>query len=145
MEVIIMNFNQFDSQNIFNNNPSDTFKDLGKQVFNYFSSPTFPTNIYEIDNVLYIESELAGVNKEDIQIDFNNDVLTIQAVKHLKHPNENLTLDERKANQLYRQFDFENIDKNRITANFENGLLTMTLPKIQPNQDTSSSTTIPIS
>ncbi|MBE5674157.1 Hsp20 family protein, partial [Staphylococcus sp. SS35] len=77
--------------------------------------------------------------------DFNNDVLTIQAVKHLKHPDENLTLDERKANQLYRQFDFENIDKNKITANFENGLLTMTLPKIQPNQDTSSSTTIPIS
>ncbi len=45
MEVMILNFNQFENQNFFNGNPSDTFKDLGKQVFNYFSTPSFVTNI----------------------------------------------------------------------------------------------------
>ena len=44
MEVMILNFNQFENQNFFNGNPSDTFKDLGKQVFNYFSTPSFHEN-----------------------------------------------------------------------------------------------------
>ena len=36
---------------LFNGNPSDTFKDLGKQVFNYFTTPSFVTNIYETDEL----------------------------------------------------------------------------------------------
>lgn len=54
MEVMILNFNQFENQNFFNGNPSDTFKDLGKQVFNYFSTPSFVTNIYETDELYYL-------------------------------------------------------------------------------------------
>lgn len=54
MEVMILNFNQFENQNFFNANPSDTFKDLGKQVFNYFSTPSFVTNIYETDELYYL-------------------------------------------------------------------------------------------
>ena len=63
MEVMILNFNQFENQNFFNGNPSDTFKDLGKQVFNYFATPSFVTNIYETDELYYLEAELAGANK----------------------------------------------------------------------------------
>ena len=137
MEVMILNFNQFENQNFFNGNPSDTFKDLGKQVFNYFSTPSFVTNIYETDELYYLEAELAGVNKEDISIDFNNNTLTIKA--------EQLILDERNFESLMRQFDFEAVDKQHINASFENGLLTITLPKIKPSNETTSSTSIPIS
>lgn len=145
MEVMILNFNQFDNHNFFNTNPSDTFKDLGKQVFNYFSTPSFVTNIYETEELYYLEAELAGANKEDIHIDFNNHVLTIQASRHAKYKNEQLILDERHFEQVSRQFDFDFVDKQRITASFENGLLAITLPKIKPNNDTTLSTSIPIS
>lgn len=145
MEVMILNFNQFENQNFFNGNPSDTFKDLGKQVFNYLSTPSFVTNIYETDELYYLEAELAGVNKEDISIDFNNNTLTIQATRNAKHKSEQLILDERNFESLMRQFDFEAVDKQHITASFENGLLTITLPKIKPSNDTTSSTSIPIS
>lgn len=145
MEVMILNFNQFENQNFFNGNPSDTFKDLGKQVFNYFSTPSFVTNIYETDELYYLEAELAGVNKEDISIDFNNNTLTIQATRSAKHKPEQLILDERNFESLMRQFDFEAVDKQHITASFENGLLTITLPKIKPSNETTSSTSIPIS
>ncbi|MBU5841678.1 Hsp20/alpha crystallin family protein, partial [Vibrio cholerae O1] len=74
--------------NFFNGNPSDTFKDLGKQVFNYFSTPSFVTNIYETDELYYLEAELAGVNKENISIDFNNNTLTIQATRSAKYKSE---------------------------------------------------------
>lgn len=131
MEVMILNFNQFENQNFFNGNPSDTFKDLGKQVFNYFSTPSFVTNIYETDELYYLEAELAGVNKEDISIDFNNNTLTIQATRSAKYKSEQLI--------------FEAVDKQHITASFENGLLTITLPKIKPSNETTSSTSIPIS
>ncbi|HEJ0476077.1 TPA: Hsp20/alpha crystallin family protein [Staphylococcus aureus] len=128
---MILNFNQFENQNFFNGNPSDTFKDLGKQVFNYFSTPSFVTNIYETDELYYLEAELAGVNKEDISIDFNNNTLTIQATRSAKYKSEQLI--------------FEAVDKQHITASFENGLLTITLPKIKPSNETTSSTSIPIS
>ena len=145
MEVMILNFNQFENQNFFNGNPSDTFKDLGKQVFNYFATPSFVTNIYETDELYYLEAELAGANKEDISIDFNNNVLTIQATRSAKYKSGKLILDERNFESLIRQFDFEAVDKQNITASFENGLLTITLPKIKPSNDTTSSTSIPIS
>ncbi|WP_445265495.1 Hsp20 family protein [Staphylococcus aureus] len=136
---MILNFNQFENQNFFNGNPSDTFKDLGKQVFNYFSTPSF------VDELYYLEAELAGVNKEDISIDFNNNTLTIQATRSAKYKSEQLILDERNFESLMRQFDFEAVDKQHITASFENGLLTITLPKIKPSNETTSSTSIPIS
>lgn len=34
-------------------------------------------NIYEIDELYYLEVELVGVNKEDISIDFNNNMFII--------------------------------------------------------------------
>ena len=41
-----MNNREFFEQSIFKNNPKDVFRDLGEQVFNQFSSKSFPTNIY---------------------------------------------------------------------------------------------------
>ena len=61
MEVMILNFNPIRESKLFNGNPSDTFKDLGKQVFNYFATPSFVTNIYETDELYYLEAELAKV------------------------------------------------------------------------------------
>ncbi|PAG38394.1 hypothetical protein APV67_10880 [Staphylococcus aureus] len=106
---------------------------------------SFVTNIYETDELYYLEAELAGANKEDISIDFNNNVLTIQATRSAKYKSGKLILDERNFESLIRQFDFEAVDKQNITASFENGLLTITLPKIKPSNDTTSSTSIPIS
>lgn len=42
-----MNNNDFFNNNFFKNDPSELFKDLGKQVYNQFSSRAFPTNIYD--------------------------------------------------------------------------------------------------
>lgn len=72
-------------------------------------------------------------------------MLTIHATRNAKHKSEQLILDERNFESLMRQFDFEAVDKQRITASFENGLLTITLPKIKPSNETTSSTSIPIS
>ena len=45
-----MNNREFFEQSIFKNNPKDVFRDLGEQVFNQFSSKSFPTNIYNQTN-----------------------------------------------------------------------------------------------
>ena len=41
-----MNNREFFDRAIFKNNPRDVFRDLGEQVFNQFSTKSFPTNVY---------------------------------------------------------------------------------------------------
>ena len=54
---------------------------------------------------------------------------TIQATRSAKYKSGKLILDERNFESLIRQFDFEAVDKQNITASFENGLLTITCQK----------------
>ena len=51
-----MNNREFFEQSIFKNNPKDVFRDLGEQVFNQFSSKSFPTNIYNQTNQYVLEA-----------------------------------------------------------------------------------------
>ena len=57
-------------------------KDLGKQVYNQFSSRAFPTNIYDKNDAYVLEAELPGLSKEDISLKFEQHILTIKAYKN---------------------------------------------------------------
>ena len=74
---------------IFQNDPSELFKDIGKQVYNQFSSSAFPTNIYDTDEAYIVEAELPGVSKEDISLKFEQNILLIKANKKLKMKTKN--------------------------------------------------------
>ena len=53
--------NDFFNNAFLKNDPTDMFRDLGKQVFNQFSSQAFPANLYNESDHYLIEAELAGV------------------------------------------------------------------------------------
>lgn len=80
------------------------FKDLGKQVYNQFSSRTFPTNIYEQSNAYILDAELPGIKKADISLKFEHSTLTIKAYKNINVDNKNLQLDERKKWRVIASF-----------------------------------------
>ena len=65
-----MNNREFFDQAIFKNNPRDVFRDLGEQVFNQFSTKSFPTNVYSQKNQYVLEAELPGVKKQDIHLKY---------------------------------------------------------------------------
>ncbi|MEX2949525.1 Hsp20/alpha crystallin family protein [Staphylococcus warneri] len=134
--------NDFFNNSFLKNDPTDLFRDLGKQVFNQFSSQAFPANLYNENDHYLIEAELAGVKKENIALTLDHHTLTIKANKYLESHNGQTQLNERSNGELVRRFEFEDVDKDLIKATFEDGVLIIRLPKKQ--QESEDATTISI-
>ena len=98
----------------------------------------FRADVISKENEFLIEAELPGFKKEDISLDIEDDVLTIKAV----HQNEESEEDEKK-NYIRRErfygsytrcFDVSNIDVESIKAEYNDGILSLTLPKKVPEK-----------
>ena len=129
------------NNSIFDVNPSDFFKDFGRQFFDQFPSQNIKTDITELEDAYELEVELPGMDKENIQLQFDNNILTIagkQTVENEAQDDEGHVIQrERSYSNVSRQFSFNNIDKDNITASYNNGMLHVKLHKSQ-QEDTSS-------
>jgi HSP20 family molecular chaperone IbpA len=90
-------------------------------------------DIYETDQRLMLLADLAGVKPEDLTVDLRDDVLTISGeVQPFEGPNEKDILIEYEIGKYYRQFTLsEVIDQGRIDAQLKDGVLQLTLPKVE--------------
>ena len=97
----------------------------------------FRTDVEDTGDAFKLEAELPGFDKEDIQIDLDNDTLTISAEHNSDKKEEdkkrNVVKRERFYGSFTRSFDVTGIDVDRIDAAYNNGVLTLTLPKKQEN------------
>ena len=91
-------------------------------------------NISESDEAFHLEFDLPGVKKEDISLDVNDGVLTISADinQEKKETKEGYVCSERRSGHVERSFNLEGIDADNIKADYRNGVLLVTLPKVQP-------------
>lgn len=89
-------------------------------------------DIYEKENTYYVELDLPGFNKDDIKIELHRGNLTITAEKssHEADENKKYFRQERKFYGKYeRSFYLGDIVEEEVHANFENGILTIAIPK----------------
>ena len=97
----------------------------------------FRTDVEDTGDAFKLEAELPGFDKEDIQLDLDNDILTITAEhssdKKEEDKKRNFVKRERYFGSFTRSFDVTGIDVDRIEAEYNNGVLTLTLPKKQEN------------
>ncbi|COL82210.1 molecular chaperone (small heat shock protein) [Streptococcus pneumoniae] len=93
-----------------------------------------------------MKADLPGFQKENIQVDFEQDILTIQATNHneVDEKNENGTYirKERSIGSVTRRFNFKQVEEENVKANYKDGVLTIELPKLK--EEKSSKTTINI-
>lgn len=91
----------------------------------------FKVDIRETENSYLVEAELPGVKKEDVNIEFNNNYLTISAKREDKTENvtDNYVRRERHFGELKRSFYVDDIDENKIEASFNEGMVRVALPK----------------
>jgi len=92
-----------------------------------------PANISEEEKSFRIELSVPGYSKEEIKINVQKNLLTIQSVRNEGQEQENT------GNYLSREFgkgNFErrfnlpkHVDQDQISAHFSNGILEITLPK----------------
>ncbi len=111
----------------------DPFKELEEMEKQLFRSSTaaFRTDIKDTGNDYVLEAELPGFKKEDIDIQLENNILTVTAGHNEEEESKEngYIRRERRIGRYTRSFDVSEIDTDNITAACENGILTMTLPK----------------
>jgi HSP20 family protein len=89
-------------------------------------------NIHEDEKQFVLEFAVPGMNKEDFKINLEEQVLTVSSeTKEEKEEQEdNFTRREFYYNGFSRSFTIpDNIDTNKIKADYKDGILKITLPK----------------
>jgi HSP20 family protein len=89
-----------------------------------------PVDIYETQNEVFLVADIPGVSKENLKLDIDNDELTIRGMIEEKSDGGEKFLNECLYGEYHRTFTLgDTIDREKITAKLENGVLTLTLPK----------------
>ncbi len=94
---------------------------------------TPPVDIAEDDQNFYLIIELPGLDKNDVKVHYENGVLTIKGQKANRHQ-DGLVLHRQEIpfGEFERTFKLpEQIEVKNISANFQRGVLTVTLPKAE--------------
>jgi len=89
-------------------------------------------DVIELGDKFEVSAELPGIDKENVKLELNDNVLSISGEKN--HENEgsdrNIHFTERSYGSFHRSFRIPtHIDAGSIVAEFENGILKVDLPK----------------
>ena len=91
--------------------------------FNGASATRFPVDLYEDQDNTYVRAELPGVSREDINVEMTDGYLTITGAR--KGGGE-----EQEAFSFSRAVSIaDEVQADKVAAVYENGVLTVTLPK----------------
>lgn len=125
----------------YNKRPSGLFPHNFDDLFeNFFdvnfadsirNGSDFKVDMRETDNSYLIEADLPGVDKGSIDVDYENNYLTIKATRKSETNNtkDNFVRKERLYGEFRRSFYVDNVDEHGIDATFDNGVLSVILPK----------------
>ena len=89
-------------------------------------------DIFEDQEKLIVEAELPGMNREDFELLVENNVLTLKGERKFEKKDErdNYHRVERQYGSFVRQFTLpQTVTAEGATADFENGVLRVALPK----------------
>jgi HSP20 family protein len=91
------------------------------------------TDIYETDDALIVVMEIPGVEKKDIEVNIENDVLRVEGRIDLsKYEGLEPLYTEYNVGHFARAFTLSNqIDRQQIAAQLDDGVLTLTLKKVK--------------
>ena len=92
-------------------------------------------DIYQTDKAVVLETPLAGVKPEEVSVTVEKGVLTIQGQSSKEHEvdEKNYYRKEVRSGSFFRQVALPvSVTEDKVTAEFENGILKVTCPKAQP-------------
>ena len=115
------------------------FPDVVKQVgVKPYQGSAYPkVNVYEYDDKIGIVAEIPGLNKKQLNVDVEDGVLTISGDKHSTFEDDGAKVIRRELKQssFKRSFELgEQLDGDNIAANFKDGVLSVSIPKVVPEK-----------
>ena len=117
-------------------------KDVDNTINGFFSGTHAPvgffrTNIVEYENRYEMSCEVPGVTKEHLKVEMDNEKLSISAELTLPEFADEkyvMPLCERTTGKLQRNYRLPNVDATKIVATHKDGVLYLTLPKLDKVQ-----------
>ena len=91
-------------------------------------------DIHETDKEIFIDVELPGIDKKDIKVEVKDNTLTISGERKSERKAEDAQSCrvERHYGKFERSFGLpETVNTDKVTAEYRNGVLTLTLPKVE--------------
>ena len=116
----------------FYNMLDDFFSDGWMQPGRSLVRDTFKIDIQETDVEYLVEAELPGISKEDIDLGIEDDNLCISVnrTEEVNKDGKNYIHRERRASSMSRRVRLANAKLDNIKAKLEEGILTISIPKV---------------
>jgi HSP20 family protein len=109
------------------------FDDLLDSSF-FGSSASIPAvDVRETEEAFLMDIDLPGLTEKDVDVKLDNNLLTVSSKKEEKKEQKanGYILKERRASEFRRSFVIpEEVDREKISAAFTNGVLSMSFPKV---------------
>ena len=102
---------------------------------NPFGNTAYPkVNVYEYDDKVGIIAEIPGLDKKNVSVEVEDNVLTISGDKHgFEDDGGKCITRELKHSSFKRSFNLgEQLDGDEVSANFKDGILSINIPKVEP-------------
>ena len=113
----------------------DITKSVGVKPYQGSAYPK--VNVYEYDDKIGIIAEIPGLNKKQLNVEVEDGVLTIAGDKHSTFENDGAKVIRRELKQssFKRSFELgELLDGDNIAASFKDGILSVSIPKMEPEK-----------
>ena len=115
------------------------FPEIEKQIgVKPFKGTAYPKiNVYEWQDKVGVIAEIPGLSKKDLSVEVTDGILTISGDKHKLFDvgDAKVIRRELKESSFKRQFELgEELNGKDIKAKFEDGILSIEIPKIEPEK-----------
>ena len=120
---------------IFDQMMNKQFPAFQEEVGVSFNQGAYPkVNIYEYDDRIGIMAEIPGLDKKNVTVEVEQNLLTISGDKHgFEGDNAKCITRELKHSSFKRSFNLgDHLDGNDVSANFKDGMLSISIPKKEP-------------
>jgi HSP20 family protein len=90
--------------------------------------------VSDTDKEMKVTAELPGLDEKEVELELANGVLAIKGEKKTETEDKERLLSERYYGRFERRIPVEDVDEDKVSASFRNGVLTVTLPKTAQTQ-----------
>ena len=123
-------------ENLFDDWMNFSFPDIDKALYGKHAKNMMKTDVKETEHGYEVAMDLPGFKKDEIKLELNDGYLTISAEKGLdkdeKDKNDKYIRRERYAGCMSRSFYVgDSLTEKDIHARYENGILTLDVPKAE--------------
>ena len=122
---------------IFDELVQKTFPTFQEETGVSFNQGAYPkVNIYEYDDKIGIVAEILGLDKKNVTIEVEDQVLIISGDKHGFDTDGGKCISrELKQSSFKRSFNLgDHLDGDNVSASFKDGMLSIAVPKIEPEK-----------